>query len=85
MNLFRRERRFTPPKADPTPDREPMTRDQAVDVQIAFGIVTKGGCPLEIRPAVVEGGALGFDAVVPLEFIRDLPMVKAYLEGKRWI
>jgi hypothetical protein len=59
---------------------EPMTREQASDVLIAFGLVTNGDIPIRCK----ANGA-GFDAVVPLEFIRELPMVRAYLEGKRWI
>jgi hypothetical protein len=53
---------------------EPMTRAQASDVLIAFGLATGCACPIRCKP----NGA-GFDAMVPLEFIARLEGVKRLL------
>lgn len=60
-------------------EHEAMTREQAHDIVIAFGVCTESAVPIRIRPA-----GEGFEAIVPLEFLREYDDVAAFLEGRRW-
>lgn len=64
---------------------EAMSREQASDIAIAFGVCTESEIPIRIRPVAAADGAIGWVAEVPLEWIAGLEDVSAFLEGKRWV
>jgi hypothetical protein len=72
------------PDPEPKPDRrayrnQPMTREQASDVMIAFALATAAGnVPIRRR---MSGDERGYDAIVPMEFVASLPEVKAMLDA----
>lgn len=53
----------------------PMRRDEATDIEIAFGLAMACGTPIRR----LRNGA-GFDDVVPMEFIANLPAVREMRE-----
>lgn len=63
----------------------PMSREEATDVAIAFGVATESRIPIKIRPVAAPDGKIGWSAEVPLEFLAGLEDVAAYREGKRWV
>jgi hypothetical protein len=56
---------------------EPMTRAEAGDILIAFGLASDCTLPIRCRP----NGA-GFDAVIPLEFVAGLDGVRRVLDER---
>jgi len=57
-----------------------MTREWAYDVAIAFGLTCQdAGATVPIQP---KPNGNGFDAVIPMEFLAGLPMLKPYLPDR---
>ena len=70
-------RTMSPSKLPAPYVREPMSRERAYDVAIAFGLACQDAgatCPIQPKP-----NGNGFDAVIPMEFLEGLPALKPYL------